>query len=84
MAVETDVKTIADAGFDQYLKSSHYGMQQMPNGVSSRFVGLQNLNGGNLGNIVIKIGKITIDGVHDRITVNDGINDRVVIGKLSF
>lgn len=76
-----DITTIKDAGFNNYLVRTKYGANPEP----SKYLSASNITGGQLGsNTVINIGSklVRIDGKNGRIIINDGVTDRIIIGKL--
>ena len=76
-----DIETIKDAGFNRFLSRTDFSLQDM----KSKYVSASNIAGGELGsNTVINIGSklVRIDGRHGRIIINDGTNDRIIIGNL--
>lgn len=77
-----DINTITDAGFNKRLTRTNFN----PVATKSQYTSASNLAGGTLGlNAVINIGSelVRIDGPKGRIIINDGTNDRIIIGNLS-
>lgn len=80
MEIIRDIETIEDAGFDGFLnRSSEW---QGGGGQERGSVKFQKIAGGRLSaNSVLEVGpNIKIDGRNKRIIVNDGANDRILIG----
>lgn len=68
--------TIEDAGFDKYLRRTNYG------GGDPRYNSVRNIASGTMSDdTVINVGRyVKIDGKNRRIVVNDGTDDRILIG----
>ena len=80
MKVMVDANTIHDAGFDKFLRRD----VNMSRGYVKRYNSAVNLSSGRLpSDTVIRIGNIKIDGKNQRIVVNDGTDDRILIGYQS-
>lgn len=78
-----DAETIKDAGFDAYLSRNLYGTQGTDLALENRYVDASSLVGGIIGGEgIIYLGskQIKLDGKNRRITINDGVNERVLIG----
>lgn len=82
MEVIKDVETIGDCGFGPYQTRTNYGSPQGYVGGTRRQTSATNLSGGRLGVDVIELGSgsIKIDSKNKRIIINDGSDDRVLIG----
>jgi len=83
MAYNIDLEKIGDSGFDSYLRRPPV---KSPTGrlSGSRQLSATNLIGGTIGNEgIVYLGslQVRIDGKEQRILVNDGTNDVVLIGK---
>lgn len=79
MAINIDLKTIADTNFDKFLNRNPFGNA----GYVPRYSSAVDIAGGTLGDgTVINLGSkyIKIDGKNRRIIINDGTYDRVLIG----
>jgi hypothetical protein len=77
--IDIDISTISDAGINSNLSR----LQDSPEFFIPRYTSARNISGGTLGeNGVIFIGSryVKIDGKNKCITVNDGTNDRILIG----
>ena len=71
-----------DLGFDKFLQRSIRSIQNTPTSSSLNFDQLQTT--GSLGDsIQVGGGNVRIEGGNRRIVINDGENDRVIIGELS-
>ena len=82
MDVTIDANTIEEAGLNLYLVNEDWLPKQLYDS-TSRTVGAGFLASGELGsNVVISLGGglIKIDGKNKRIIINDGANDRILIG----
>ena len=79
MIINIDANSLEEAGFDKYLNIDFMGEGS---GYSSRFVRASSLAGGEIGGQVIDLGsgRIKLDGKNKRIIINDGADDRVLIG----
>lgn len=79
MAINIDLKTIADTNFDRFLNRNPFGNA----GYTPRYSSASDIAGGTLGDgTVINLGSeyIKIDGKNRRIIINDGTYDRILIG----
>lgn len=89
MDITYDVETVSDAGFDRYLTRSIIGDEKDPfvggDMERRRTLDASNLVGGVIGNEgILYLGskQVRIDGKNQRIVINDGTTDRVIIGYL--
>ena len=83
MEIEIDTETIADAGFDRYLFRAFVEESGGVTGSFSRTMTADSIVGGVIGTEgVIYIGStnIKLDGQNKRIIINDGSDDRILIG----
>ena len=79
MARDIDIQTIGEAGFDNYLNNPTYMANIVP--TQRRYNTVKNMSGGKLStSTVIEIGLVKIDGKNRRIIINDGVDDRILIG----
>lgn len=78
----SDIETIKDAGLDKFLsRVKSAGKIANP---FTKYTEATNISGGTLGNnAIFNVGskQVKIDGPKSRITVNDGVNDRILFGK---
>ena len=85
MAIDIDLKDISEAGFNNYGSRTSYGAFEGAIGGQQRYLKSFDIAGGNFSkNTVIELGSpyIKIDGKNRRIIINDGVNDRILIGYL--
>lgn len=78
-----DVKTISEAGFDEFLNRDLF---PVVGELVKRQLDAYNFAGGIIGDkSVIYLGSklVKLDGSNQRILISDGVNNRVVIGKLN-
>jgi len=83
MEIQIDVQTISEAGFDTYLKREIFTQESGGIMVETRYTDASNLVGGTIGSEgILYLGskQIKLDGKNKRITISDGINDRMLIG----
>lgn len=76
-----DTNTIEDAGFDKFLRRGMIKTQPYYGNVNKR-VPIWDLLGGEMAaDSVINVGpNIKIDGKNKQIVINDGADDRILIG----
>lgn len=85
MDIEYDIRTITEAGFDEYLIRSIMPEEAVVTSTDDRYVDANSIVGGIIGEEgIIYLGskQIRIDGKRRQIIINDGVNDRVIIGYL--
>jgi hypothetical protein len=83
MEIVMDAETISEAGFDTYLTRELFTTDSGSLMVETRYTDASNLVGGIIGSEgILYLGskQIKLDGRNRRITINDGVNDRVLIG----
>ena len=83
MEIKIDAEDITDAGFDRYLFRSFFGEEGRTGAPISRTLTADSLIGGIIGKEgVIYVGStnIKLDGQNKRIVINDGSDDRILIG----
>jgi len=83
MKITIDTETIADAGFDRYLFRPFVDSEVVQSTGMSRTLTADSIVGGIIGKEgVIYVGStnIKLDGANKRIVINDGSNDRILIG----
>ena len=83
MEVIIDSQTISDAGFNTYLTREIFMSEDRNLMIETRYTDASNLVGGIIGSEgILYLGskQIKLDGKNRRITISDGINDRVLIG----
>lgn len=78
----TDIQDISEAGLDKFgarLQEEKMTVEQQ----TPRTLTASKLTGGQIGDFVIGLGanQIRLDSKNKRIVVNDGTNDRVIIGR---
>lgn len=82
MEIIIDTQTVTDAGFNEYLTRTTItgGDTSLP---VSRYTNASSLVGGIIGSEgILYLGskQIKLDGKKRQIIINDGVNDRVLIG----
>jgi hypothetical protein len=83
MEVVMDIQTVTEAGFDTYLTRALYTSPSTGFSIETRYTDASSLVGGMIGSEgIIYLGskQIKLDGKNRRITISDGVNDRVLIG----
>lgn len=82
MKVDIDFDNIDKAGFDKFLRKQDYTASN--NQAISRYKSLRDIKGGMLSNnakLYMGSNQMLFDGKGVKQVVNDGVNDRVLIGK---
>jgi hypothetical protein len=86
MEIVIDKNTLSEAGFNVYLDRELYGtIDNVSLTISNNQVDASNLVGGIIGSEgIIYLGskQIRLDGKNKRIVISDGVNDRVIIGRI--
>jgi len=83
MDYSIDTSTISEAGFDEYLNRKLFDFGLATQETTMRYTDANSLVGGTIGSEgIIYLGsqQIKLDGKNKRIIVNDGVNDRILIG----
>lgn len=84
MEVIIDTQTVSDAGFNTYLTREIFMTQDQNLMIETRYTDASNLVGGIIGSEgILYLGskQIKLDGKNRRITIGDGINNRVNLGR---
>jgi hypothetical protein len=85
MEIIFDTQTVTEAGFDTYLVRAMFPAGSTAPIIETSFTDASSLVGGIIGQEgILYLGskQVRLDGKIKRIVINDGLNDRVIIGYL--